>query len=239
MMKTRIDSEFLRYLIEQGFEPGDRLPSLAELSREIGISVGKLREQLEVARTLGLVEASPRRGITRTAYSFLPPVRLSLFAALALDASHFNDFSGLRVHLETAYWDEAVSLLTVDDKACLQALVRSAMDKLSCPRIQIPYIEHRRIPSRRLSSPRQPLRRRPSRGLLGCLRSCRAEHLRRPALPPRGMGLPRAHRRRYLCPAMPPWASSSCIEHMQLLSKRGVSIERVQAESVEAEVMAA
>jgi DNA-binding FadR family transcriptional regulator len=138
-------SEFLHYLIDQDLQPGDRLPSLADLSQEIGISVGKLREQLEVARTLGLVEASPRRGITRTPYSFLPPVRLSLLTALALDRHAFDDFSGLRVHLETAYWDEAVAMLTPDDHAYLRALVTTAQQKLGQPRIQIPYPEHREL----------------------------------------------------------------------------------------------
>ncbi len=112
MLAKHLDSELLSYVVEQRFEVGDRLPSLTDLSEEIGISVGKLREQLEVARMLGLVEASPRRGITRTEYSFLPPVRLSLLTALALDHHAFDLFSGLRIHLETAYWDEAVALLT-------------------------------------------------------------------------------------------------------------------------------
>lgn len=150
------DSEFLRYLVDQGFEPGDRLPSLTDLSDQIGISVGKLREQLEVARALGLVEASPRRGITRTAYSFLPAVRLSLLTALMLDRSYFDDFSGLRVHLETAYWDEAVSLLTCEDHAHLQQLIASAQAKLSQQRIQIPSPEHRELHLtifRRLNNP--------------------------------------------------------------------------------------
>jgi DNA-binding FadR family transcriptional regulator len=156
MLSANLDSEFLRYLMTQGFQPGDRLPSLAELSDRIGISVGKLREQLEVARALGLVEASPRRGIIRTAYSFLPAVRLSLLAALALDRSHFDEFSGLRVHLETAYWDEAVALLTEQDHAYLRQLVASAIDKLGQQRIQIPYLEHRELHLtifRRLNNP--------------------------------------------------------------------------------------
>ncbi|HXF60158.1 MAG TPA: FCD domain-containing protein [Caldilineaceae bacterium] len=156
MSSPPLDSEFLQYLVEQGFQVGDRLPSLTELSEQIGISVGKLREQLEVARALGLVEASPRRGITRMAYSFLPAVRLSLLTALALDRSHFDEFSGLRVHLETAYWDEAVALLTPEDHAHLRALVASAQEKLSRPRIQIPYPEHRELHLtifRRLNNP--------------------------------------------------------------------------------------
>lgn len=145
MLPASLDSEFLRYVVEQGFEPGDRLPSLTDLSAQIGISVGKLREQLEVARTLGLVEASPRRGITRTAYSFLPAVRLSLLTALMLDRGYFDDFSALRVHLETAYWEEAVALLTPDDRAQLRSLVASAQAKLSQQRIQIPSPEHREL----------------------------------------------------------------------------------------------
>lgn len=156
MNSAALDSEFLRYLVDRGFEPGDRLPSLTELSDEIGISVGKLREQLEVARALGLVEASPRRGITRTAYSFLPPVRLSLLTALQLDRSHFDEFSGLRIHLETAYWDEAVALLTCEDHAYLQGLIASAQAKLSQQRIQIPSPEHRELHLtifRRLNNP--------------------------------------------------------------------------------------
>lgn len=156
MLPASLDSEFLHYLVNQGFQPGDRLPSLIDLSTQIGISVGKLREQLEVARTLGLVEASPRRGITRTAYSFLPPVRLSLLTALMLDRRHFDEFSGLRVHLETAYWDEAVALLTPEDRADLAALVQSAQTKLSRQRIQIPYPEHRELHLtifRRLNNP--------------------------------------------------------------------------------------
>ena len=142
---SRLESEFLRYLIDQGFEPGDRLPSLIELSNEIGVSVGKLREQLEAARTLGLVEASPRRGITRTAYSFLPPVRLSLLTAIELDPSLFDQYSELRIRLETAFWNEAVWSLTNVEKDRLRTLVESAQAKLTQPRIQIPYPEHKQL----------------------------------------------------------------------------------------------
>ena len=156
MLAKQLDSELLNYVIEQEFAVGDRLPSLTDLSAEIGISVGKLREQLEVARMLGLVEASPRRGITRTEYSFLPPVRLSLLTALAMDRNAFDLFSGLRIHLETAYWDEAVALLTEQDHAHLRALVVEAKKKLHQQRIQIPSPEHRELHLsifRRLNNP--------------------------------------------------------------------------------------
>lgn len=145
MIVDKIDSEFLRYLLAHGHTPGERLPSLNEISEETGLSMGKLREQFEVARTLGLVEAGPRRGIVRTAYDFLPGVRLSLMVALAIDPQNFDAFSSLRAHLETAYWDEAVALLTEKDLAHLRALVTAAWEKLSQPRIQIPFQEHREL----------------------------------------------------------------------------------------------
>lgn len=145
MIASKIDSEFLRYLLANGHVAGDRLPSLNEISEQTGLSMGKLREQFEVARTLGLVEASPRRGIIRTEYDFLPGVRLSLMVAMAIDPHNFDAFSSLRGHLESAYWEEAVRLLTAADLERLRALVASAQEKLSQPRIQIPYQEHREL----------------------------------------------------------------------------------------------
>ena len=145
MILSKIDSEFLRYLLTNNHSAGERLPSLVEISAETGLSMGKLREQFEVARALGLVDASPRRGIVRTSYDFLPAVRLSLLVALAIDPSYFAAFSGLRAHLETAYWDEAVALLTEEDFAVLRSLVAAAWQKLSEPRIQIPFQEHREL----------------------------------------------------------------------------------------------
>ena len=145
MVLSRIDSDFQKYLFQQRLEPGERLPSLRELSDELGVGIGKLREQMEVARALGLVEASPRRGITYSSYDFLPAVRHSLWAALAIDRCQFEAFSSLRYHLETAYWEEAVVLLLPADTSHLRRMVTLAWAKLNQPRIQIPFQEHREL----------------------------------------------------------------------------------------------
>lgn len=143
MSQFRLESDFLRYLLAQGCTPGHRLPSLNEISNEIGISVGKLREQLEVARVLGLIEASPRRGIHYTGYDFLPAVRQSLMVGLSLNRHLFDGYSALRTHLEIAFWDEAVTQLTGEDQTRLRRLVGQAWAKLQQERIQIPHAEHR------------------------------------------------------------------------------------------------
>jgi len=143
MLLNKLDSDLLRYIVTHNCQPGDRLPSLEELSGELKISIGKLREQLEVARSLGLVDVKPRTGIRLEEYSFLPAVRFSLLYALASDPAQFQAFSALREHLEACFWHEAVALLTPDDQAHLRSLVREAWAKLNGQPIQIPHAEHR------------------------------------------------------------------------------------------------
>ncbi|HSM70487.1 MAG TPA: FCD domain-containing protein [Anaerolineales bacterium] len=137
-------SEFLRYLATHE-EVDNGLPSLKKLSVELGVSVASLREQLEVARALGLVEVRPRLGTKRREYSFAPAVRQSLGYALALNNEHFRKFSELRNHVESAFWYEAVEKLTQQDKDELQSLILRAFEKLDHARIQVPHEEHRQL----------------------------------------------------------------------------------------------
>jgi DNA-binding FadR family transcriptional regulator len=139
--------EFMRYLVEASLNDSqcDRLPSLAELSKELDMSVARLREQLEMAKALGLVEVHPRTGIRPIPYSFLPAVRNSLWYALETNRLNFDAYSDFRNHIEEAYWFEAVAMLTDEDHAELKALVDSAWKKLRNPQVVIPHSEHRGI----------------------------------------------------------------------------------------------
>src|SRR3989304_374173 len=138
-------------------EPGSqRLPPLNELSKKLGVSVATLREQMEGARTLGLVEARPRTGIRRLPYSFLPAVRQSLSYAMAIDPRQFQAFAELRRHVEAAFWREAVSGLIPQDLETLSLLMKQAWAKLRGTPIQIPQAEHRELHLliyRRLNNP--------------------------------------------------------------------------------------
>lgn len=144
-----LDSELLEYMVERGFQPGDRLPSLSELqsAEHLGVSISKVREQLEVARALGLVEVRSKTGTRMKDYSFTPAVRLSLFFALAQDSHRFEQFSKLRNHVEAAFWHEACALLQPEDLDALCEIVRAAQAKLNgnhhAGHIQIPNREHR------------------------------------------------------------------------------------------------
>jgi DNA-binding FadR family transcriptional regulator len=147
MLRERFSSdisEFLRYLathedVDQG------LPSLKQLSVKLGVSLASLREQLEVARALGLVEIKPRLGMKRRDYSFTPAINQSLGYALALSDEHFREYAELRNHVESAFWHKAVQKLTEADKRELQNLVARAWEKLRGTPIQVPHEEHRNL----------------------------------------------------------------------------------------------
>jgi DNA-binding FadR family transcriptional regulator len=140
-------SELFNYLAthHNGAKDPDRIPPLGEISKDVGVSVPKLREQLGAARTLGLVEVRPRTGIRRVPYSFTPAVTNSLLYAVARNRDQFAAFSDLRVRLESAYWCDAVSALTPEDVKELAGLVEDAWSSLNGSPITIPHAEHRRL----------------------------------------------------------------------------------------------
>ncbi len=145
-LSTGIHSDDLfQYLINTSKSNDDRIPPLSVLSETLKISVSTLREQLEKAKALGLVEARPKTGIRRLPYAFTPAVRESSQFAVALDDKYFNQFSDLRIHLEESYFFQAVERLTVEDIIAMQNLVISAKEKLSAARIEIPHREHRAL----------------------------------------------------------------------------------------------
>ncbi|HZD56650.1 MAG TPA: FCD domain-containing protein [Anaerolineales bacterium] len=147
MANRKLSYEFLDYLVQAG-PPGSgavHLPSLNDLSKELGLSVSRLREQLEVARAMGLVEARPRTGMRLLPYSFSPAVKQSLSYAIALDRKNFEAYSDLRRQIEAAYWYLAVEQLTREDHETLRALLDDAWEKLRGTPIQIPQAEHREL----------------------------------------------------------------------------------------------
>ncbi len=145
MSGQRAESEILEYIVANDLEPGDRLPSLTDLSRELGVSVGKLREDLEVARHMGVVSVRPRLGIRREAYDFYPVVQSSLLFGLSSGEVTFKQYSELRQSIEANMWHDAVTRLTPKDKRELEEIVLQAWDKLKGSRVHIPNGEHREL----------------------------------------------------------------------------------------------
>lgn len=137
--------KFLEYLVQKSKRGEMQIPPLSILSAELGMSVSSLREQMELARTIGLIEAHPRSGIQLQPYSFKPAVIKSLAYAVLSSKKLFYDYSDLRKNLEKAYFPKAVRLLSKDNIIQMQELVKIAKKKLISNPIQIPHPEHRQF----------------------------------------------------------------------------------------------
>jgi len=138
-------SKLFKYLATHDPTSGQSFPPLVDISKELDISIGSLREQLEVARVFGFVEVKPRIGTRRLPYSFLPAVKQSLGYALILNNDYFQAYSSLRIHIESAYWYEAVMKLTSEDHQQLKHLIDQAWGKLRGTPVNIPHDEHREL----------------------------------------------------------------------------------------------
>ena len=135
-------SEFLKYLASRDEKDKGGIPALDELSQELGINRAALREQVAVARALGLVSVKPRTGMQRLAYTFTPALQQSLDYAILHDRSNFEKYSDMRTHVESAYFCQAVEKLTEEDIQELDELIAKAWGKLRGTPAQIPHQEH-------------------------------------------------------------------------------------------------
>ena len=136
-------SEFLSYLASRKESDIDGIPALDQLSKSLGINRAALREQVAVARALGLVSVKPRVGMRRLSYTFTPALQQSLGYAILNDRTNFEKYSDLRTHVESAYFHQAVEKLTTEDIQELKELVEKAREKLHSNPAQIPHQEHR------------------------------------------------------------------------------------------------
>ena len=145
-MPPKAEYQLLRLFATQATPEGERFPSLQEIAHLMGWSMTRVREELAVAKALGVIEAKPRVGLRRLPYRFAPAVWLSLQYALELEQQkYFAQFADLRRRLEAAYFHDAVKLLTEEDKNHLQQLIATAQDKLHRQPPLIPHEEHREL----------------------------------------------------------------------------------------------
>ncbi|MGB4596212.1 MAG: FCD domain-containing protein [Anaerolineaceae bacterium] len=135
-------SDLLTYLAKAVVE-NTSVPSIPQLSQELGISTSSVREQLEVAKRLGVVEVKPKVGIQSRQFSLTETLNTALSYGIAVDNTLFDQFSDLRKHLESSYWFESVSKLTHADIDQLQLLVNLALSRIQNQPMQIPEREHR------------------------------------------------------------------------------------------------
>lgn len=132
----------LSYLAKNVNE-GKSIPIIAKLAKDLGLSNAAVREQLEVARQLELVEIKTKTGIQVSPFSISPAICLASKYGIEINPDLIWDLLSVRQHLELAYWQEAVVNLSNEDVDCLGNLVDSAMVKIGKRPLVAPIQEHR------------------------------------------------------------------------------------------------
>ena len=137
-------SPVLKYIAD-ATRQDEPIPSISELSTQLGISTASVREQLEVPKELGFVEVRTRTGIQTHDFCLRHPLTLSMTYGLRVDPELFQEYASLRRQLEVAYWYEACALLEKSHIQELQALEERANWKINQNPVMLPTIEHRKF----------------------------------------------------------------------------------------------
>jgi DNA-binding FadR family transcriptional regulator len=148
MAQDALRSSILRYIVDEGLKAqGDgrlaRLPAMGALCRRLGVSRGKLREELIAAEACGVVEMRPGDGTYVRPFDFYTPIRTLVLYSVALDRKNFALFYDLRTHLESALWEEATRKLSGEDVEELLRIVERARRRLQGELTEIPHREHK------------------------------------------------------------------------------------------------
>ena len=138
-------SEFINFIVSCHQEGISEIPSLSQLSKQLGISVSSIREQMEVARSLGLIDVKTKTGIRILDFNFSHSIFQAVDYSVKIDPKNFMNFSDLRKHVEASYWFEATNKLTVKDVQKLRVIVSEAFRKLDNKPPLIPQIEHKEL----------------------------------------------------------------------------------------------
>jgi len=148
MFQETFFSDILQYIVENELGKGDgdkarKLPPMDELGKMLGISKGKLREQLIAAQAWGVVEMRPGDGTYVRPYDFYTPVRALVLYSVTRDRVNFDRYYKLRVCLETGFWEDAACALAPEDQEELGQILDRADRKLVGTPVEIPHAEHR------------------------------------------------------------------------------------------------
>jgi DNA-binding FadR family transcriptional regulator len=147
MLRGILPYYILQYIIDNDLQTSEseeiRLPPMDELASELGISRGKLREELVVAQAYGVVEMRPGDGTYVCPFDFYTAIRTLVLYGTAYDWKNFDHLYRLRVQLEITFWDEAVHNLTREDQEGLQMILEQAEYKLRGLPVEIPHKGHR------------------------------------------------------------------------------------------------
>jgi GntR family transcriptional repressor for pyruvate dehydrogenase complex len=142
-----LSHSILRYIIDAQLAEHDgepaKLPPLDQLARQLGVSRGKLREDLIAAQAYGVVEMRAGDGTYVCPFDFYTAIRPLILYSIACDRRSFDQFYAVRARLEIMFWHDAVQELGSAEFSELDRILERAAHKLEGSPVEIPHGEHR------------------------------------------------------------------------------------------------
>lgn len=146
MPRDTLPYSILQYFVDEQHEARGqeiKLPPMDDLAQTLGVSRGKLREELIAVQAYGIVEMRPGDGTYVRPFDFYTATKTLALYAIECDRKHFDHLYEVRIQLEFAFWERAARSLTQEDKDRLQRIVEQAGRRLHGTPVEIPHSEHR------------------------------------------------------------------------------------------------
>lgn len=115
---------FERYLVDEGFQPGDRLPGELELAEQFGVSRGTIREIIIHLTLQGVLERAPRRG-TVVVIPSAETIGQGLSFQLRWLGCGREELKAARLMIETAMIPELIRCITPAQSDRIATLIDS------------------------------------------------------------------------------------------------------------------
>ncbi|MBZ0294440.1 MAG: FCD domain-containing protein [Anaerolineae bacterium] len=122
IMSELVSRYVQQYIIEESLQPGDQLPSEAQMVEELGVGRGSVREAIKILQSLGIVEIQRGNGLYLREYNFDPLLAILVYG-MRYEPRMFNELGQIRIWIESSIMDEVVAKITPDDLAELEQIM--------------------------------------------------------------------------------------------------------------------
>lgn len=117
-----------RYILDKGLKPGDRLPTEAVLSEQLGVSRLSIREALKVMESFGIVQTKPRDG-SRLMSLTMKPMTDHLRFVIEMSGVTFEETVSARYLMECAILPTVVENVEEKDLQQMEALLEQMRER--------------------------------------------------------------------------------------------------------------
>jgi DNA-binding FadR family transcriptional regulator len=121
---SRVVRDYIKqYIVDNRLSAGDPLPPEGQLAEDMGVGRSSVREAVRALQSLGIIEARQGDGLYVREYNF-DPVSETVMYGMRTDATTLRELAQIRMLLESATIEEAVTRIASDQVAELDDLMQ-------------------------------------------------------------------------------------------------------------------